>query len=77
MRYSTDTDNESVVTKELKEAKYVLAAAFAGYIRQIRRRKGANIVAAAIFRVSLADIEKALAPKREKIIAELRAKIPL
>src|SRR5208337_1623784 len=63
--------------KEIRIARLVMGVTFGIEIKRIRRNYGLRIAEAAIIKVSIIDIDKALHPKKEYTWEELKSLIPV
>src|SRR5208282_753443 len=63
--------------KEIRIARLMTGVTFGVEIKRIRRNHGSQVVKAAIIKVSIADIDKALRPKKEYTWEELKSLIPV
>lgn len=76
MRHARGPHSGSSLAGDIKSARHVIAATFMGHVRRIRKREGYGAARAAIFAISLRDIERALSPKRPRSRQELLRIIP-
>src|SRR5271157_2742254 len=63
--------------KEIRIARLVTGITFGIKIKRIRRNYGLRVAEAAIIKVNIADIDKALRPKKEYTWEELKSLIPV
>src|SRR5271157_5502232 len=66
-----------LLIKEIRIARLVTGVTFGIKIKKIRRNYGSRVAEAVIIKISIANIDKALRPKKEYTWEELKSLIPV
>ena len=69
-------EKNTPLKQEIQDAKHVYAATFLGHVRRIRKTFGRTAAEVAVFAISLADINRALAGKTPRTAKEIRELLP-